>query len=208
MHDWFNAKAATLLVEGSQARVSKRKMVMDNSPEPEHSARNDDDSANGGVDIDDDNRQFEDEEEALRDISMEGGDDDDEIMEAFATQTQTVRQQPAADDNANDGSPEDEDDELRDVADAPPPPVFRPMNFDIEAYLTASVTKRIRKGHEAVLEEQPKWSLLAKVLKEVEDTIARVSETHAGELTYSLNLRQLIDRCTGNEYRPCDVCVG
>lgn len=208
VHDWFNAKAATLLVEGSQARVSKRKLTMDNSPEPEHPSENGEDPANGGVDIEDDSRQFEDDEEALRDVTMEGDDRDDEIMEVFATQTQTVRQESRDQEDANgDPNSDDEEDELRDVAEAPPPPVFRPMNFDIETYLSTSVNKRIRKGHEAVLEEQPKWGLLAKVLKEVEDTIARVSESHAGKLADPREVRTAESRCTGNQYRAHHVCL-
>ena len=56
------------------------------------------------------------------------------------------------------------------------------MNYDQDDVLRRSVAKRLRKGHEPVLEELPKWSLLAKVLKEIEDTMARIKTSHAGEL--------------------------
>ena len=169
-----------MLVQASQSRVAKRKMVIDNSPEPEAPLANGSDPANGGVDIENSNRQFEDEEEAMRDVTMGEDEDDDDVMHVFATQSQVVR--PTQADRATDGEDdgEDEDDQLREVGTTPAPPVFEPVQFDFQEYLAASVTKRMRKGYEAVLEEQPKWSLIAKVLKEIEDTIARVSETHAG----------------------------
>lgn len=100
-------------------------------------------------------------------------DDGDYVMEVFATQGEQVRQ------NRNSGpAAEDEDEILQEVSDAPP--VFRPVEFAAGTDLASRVEKRLRKGHEVVLEEQPKWALLARVLKEIEDTIARVSESHAG----------------------------
>ena len=180
IHDWFNAKAAPVLIDASQARVAKRKQVMDNSPEEHDSVRDLGDPANGGVDIEGGLSSYTEDEAALRDIEAHGDMDDDDVMETFATQTEVM---PASQrDREADGEQrfDDEDDEqLVDVSDAPAPPIFRPLMFEEDDFLTRSVEKRLRKGHEAVLEEQPKWSLLAKVLKEIEDTIARVSETHA-----------------------------
>ena len=179
--------------------------MMDNTPEPERNGRRDGESdpANGGVDRGDGG--FEDDEAALRDVEVgqvnegngsetrEEEEADLDVMEAFATQTQVM---------PPDVPDEDEDEPMVEVdpdesplqtidggggdgsgsGDVLAPPVFRPTEFSIqEENLARSVKKRLRKGHEAVLEEQPKWSLLAKVLKEIEDTIARVSETHAGE---------------------------
>lgn len=181
-----------MLVEASQNRVAKRKMVMDNSPEPEVTTPDDSDPANGGVDIDDDNRRFKDDEAALREVAMGEDENDDEVMHVIATQSQVVR--PTQADRATDGHEEgdedvedDEDDELREVGATPAPPVFEPVQFDMEEYLSAAVKKRLRKGYEAVLEEQPKWSLIAKVLKEIEDTIARVANSHAGEFACSIH---------------------
>jgi DNA excision repair protein ERCC-4 len=180
LHDWFNAKAAAMLVEASQARVSRRKLTMDNSPEPRTSHEDPADPAGGGVDVDRESMQFQDDEEALRDVHLNEDDEEDEaLMEVLSTQRLVP---PSPSDREADGEHMDEDDdELKEVDVAAPPPVFEPLPFDYEDYLTKGVQKRIKKGHEAVLEEQPKWSLLAKVLKEIEDTIARVSESHAGE---------------------------
>ena len=181
LHDWFNAKAAAKLVEASQGRIARRKAVMDNSPDPDSpTAADGTETSNGAPESD----RFEDDEEAMRDVQM-GDEDDGEIMEVFATQGQVAPTQ--ADRSADgmitfdDGEGGEEDEPLMDIGAAPAPPVFEPMQFDMDAYLTKTVERRMKKGHEAVLEEQPKWSLLAKVLKEIEDTIARVSETHAGE---------------------------
>jgi DNA excision repair protein ERCC-4 len=154
---------------------------MDNSPDPE-SPRPEDasEASNGEASA----NQFEEDEEAMRDMHV-GDEDDDEIMEVFATQGQVAPTQ--ADRSADgmtiidDGEGGEDDEPLMDIGTAPAPPVFEPMQFDMDAYLTKMVERRMKKGHEAVLEEQPKWSLLAKVLKEIEDTIARVSESHAGE---------------------------
>ena len=124
---------------------------------------------------------YEDDEDAMRDVEALPQDDEEyDIMDTIATQTQTVPQSQAVRDD--DGEDEDGEDEgLREVS-GEAPPVFRPLAFGLEDNLETSVQRRIRKGHEVVLEEQPKWALLAKVLKEVEDTITRVSETHAGEI--------------------------
>ena len=202
MHDWFNAKAAALLVEASQLRVSKKSLTMDNTPEPERPPVNTEDPAQGGVDVP--RNEFEEDEAALADVDdsqqndsrMRDEDESDEndlnVMETFATQTQTIRQ---SDDNDALNGDEDDDDDLVAVGeDEEPngqstitaPPVFRPLTFDQDEMLQASVKRRLRKGHEAVLEEQPKWSLLAKVLKEIEDTIARVQESHAGQLARAI----------------------
>jgi DNA excision repair protein ERCC-4 len=102
-------------------------------------------------------------------------------METFATQTQTV---PQGIDRETDVEEDEDEDNLQEVTSEAPPPVFRPLMFDADEDLTASVKKRMRKGHDSVLEEQPKWSLLAKVLKEIEDTIARVTDTHAGLFSF------------------------
>jgi DNA excision repair protein ERCC-4 len=66
---------------------------------------------------------------------------------------------------------------------AAPPPVFRPVNFDLDENLEKSVKSRMKKGHEPVLEELPKWALLAKILKEIEDTMARIQRSHASKLS-------------------------
>jgi DNA excision repair protein ERCC-4 len=200
MHDWFNAKSAATLVEASQARVSRKKIVMDNQPDEE---RDYPDEGHWGPERRERRRSSEhdDDLEALREIER-GTDreeeEDLEVMESLATQTQTVPQSTRTD-------VEDENDEdvMREIGEdeaTPPPirteapPVFRPLHFDLEESLTRSVERRLRKGHEAVLEEQPKWNLLAKVLKEIEDTITRVSESHAGEsLSYALRAQRYRD---------------
>ena len=81
------------------------------------------------------------------------------------------------------GEPVGDGEEPQGLPTSHAPPVFRPLSFGLEENLAASVKKRLRKGHEPVLEEQPKWSLLARILKEIEDTIARVTETHVGGST-------------------------
>lgn len=195
MHDWFNAKAAALLVEASQARISKRKAVMDNDPELD--ARPAETGGVTGGPPGEDSSEWAADEEALRDamldehMAMDGAIvEDEEVMEAFAQGTQLMPStQRAMPDERNDGdSPDNEGDdngdELRQVQEDAPP-VFRPLVFQAEPDLSGSVQRRLRKGHEAVLEELPKWGLLARVLKEVEDTIVRVSESHAGELAVS-----------------------
>ena len=193
IHDYFNAKAAALLVEASQARVSRKSLRMDNSPDPDehHNGLSDDDPAHGGVDSRE-RGEFEDEEDAMRDVRMSGNPEDDEaddqIMHSFATQSQLVppsqSDQEAYEDEEDDALVEvgeGEEPRERNEGSAAPPPVFTPITFDLEAHLAKSVKRRLRKGHEPILEEQPKWSLLAKVLKEIEDTIARVEESHKGE---------------------------
>lgn len=170
VHDWFNAKASALLVEASQSRVSRKSltMTMDNEPGPELRRRE------AGTD-------YEDDESAMRDMPALPNDDDEfDVMDTIATQTQTMPQsQSVRDDGLDEDDESDQDGDLREVTDEAPP-VFRPLAFGLEDNLETSVQRRIRKGHEVVLEEQPKWALLAKVLKEVEDTITRVSESHAG----------------------------
>lgn len=175
LHDWFNAKAAAKLVEGSQLRVSQVQVTVEetaSTPIPDGIVRRDP------------SEEHEEDMEALREIEDRrdlptGGqpvvdDDGDEIMEIIATQGESVptnrNDEPAA---------EDEDDVLQEMTSAPP--VFRPVVFSADTDLTSRVKTRIRKGHEPVLEEQPKWSLLARVLKEIEDTIARVADTHADQ---------------------------
>ncbi|ORX36395.1 hypothetical protein BD324DRAFT_642553 [Kockovaella imperatae] len=199
VHDWFNAKAAALLVESSQLRVSRKSLTMDNTPEPEKDSEGaiGVDAAAGGVDLPD---EFADDEAALQ--AVEAGPDparyqedqsdldDVNVMETFATQTQTIRPSGPRNgvENMNGDEDEDDDDALMPVGDdveplqvvpSEAPPVFRPLAFGLEENLAHSVRKRLRRGHEPILEEQPKWSLLARVLKEIEDTIARVSESHA-----------------------------
>ena len=198
VHDWFNAKAAALLVEASQLRVSRKSLTMDNTPEPESSHANGAETANGGVYIP--SNEFEDDEAALQSTenglngSYTGEDQSDmndiDVMETFATQTQTIRQpqngSAADDDDDDDLVAVAEGEEPLQAASVDVPPVFRPLDFGETDNLAAIVKKRLRKGHEQVLEEQPKWCLLAKVLKEIEDTIARVTESHAGRFTVSI----------------------
>ena len=172
---------------------------MDNTPEPDRPPENYEDHAEVGVDVP--RNEYEEDEAALAalaavDQSQQNGSslpDEDEtdendinVMETFATQTQTIQQSI---DDPSDGDDEDDDDDLVAVGEdegsieqssITAPPVFRPLKFDQDEMLESSVKRRLRKGHEAVLEEQPKWSLLAKVLKEIEDTIVRVQESHAG----------------------------
>lgn len=183
-HDWFNAKAASLLVEGSQSRISRPALVMDNEEEPA--------AAENGREA-----SFEDDEAALRDaeVATDGNVDasEEEIMSTFATQTQTVRQRSEDDEDGDAAVGEEEEAETLQPVTVNAPPVFRPISFMTEEDLTATVQHRLRKGHEAILEEQPKWSLLAKVLKEIEDTIARVSESHAGQLVKKSCLWRVAD---------------
>lgn len=142
-------------------------MSMDNEPGPELQRRE------AGA-------EYEDDESAMREMGYPPNDEDEfDVMDTIATQTQTVPQSQTAREDEEDDD-DDEDGGLREVTDDAPP-VFRPLAFGLEDNLETSVQRRIRKGHEVVLEEQPKWALLAKVLKEVEDTITRVSETHAGK---------------------------
>jgi DNA excision repair protein ERCC-4 len=155
-------------------------MTMDNELEPAN-------ACNGGQ-----TSEFADEEAAMRDVE-DVDEEEQDIMEAFATQTQTVPQSQRVEEEDD----EDEDD-LQEVTTADAPPVFRPLAFSMEENLSTSVKKRLRKGFEAVLEEQPKWGLLGKVLKEIEDTIARVSESHAGECGIGM---KLTPRCSRYEHR-------
>ncbi|AAW45049.2 conserved hypothetical protein [Cryptococcus deneoformans JEC21] len=195
IHDWFNAKAASQLVEASQARVSRRKMVMDNIPGPEEDADRREVSISRDEGVDSQEGEYGLEEEALREQELaeqqrreiQGivpDDDEEEIMEIFATQTQTLPQHHRPNDADNDleqgpmAQDENSDETLR-SAEGVPPPVFRPVMLSVKDDLGRSVEKRLKKGYEAVLEEQPKWSVLAKVLKEIEDTIASVQVSHA-----------------------------
>ncbi|WWD16753.1 hypothetical protein CI109_101184 [Kwoniella shandongensis] len=191
VHDWFNARSASRLVEASQSRVSQRSLTMDNEHDDSERSEREETGVEEGVDRPE--GEFGDEEEAVREAEREQSarpvpvdEEEDEIMEVFATQTQTVSQARRGVED------EDEGEEMRELgedgadgeeslreATGDAPPVFRPVMVGMEDNLTSSVKKRMRKSHEAVLEEQPKWSLLAKVLKEIEDTIARVAETHA-----------------------------
>lgn len=138
---------------------------------------------------------FDEDEAALREAESgaAGQEEDNDVMELIATQSQPVRPPPTP---AQQSEPlremqDDADDELREIGDdeeaeasnAPrtlPPPVFRPVHFDLAEDIEKSVSRRLRKNHEAVLEELPKWGLLAKVLKEIEDTTARIQTSHAG----------------------------
>lgn len=187
VHDWFNAKAASNLVEVSQARISKLKIVMDNEEESPT-----DGPAAGRWGADD----HADDEEALRDLEASGQretndemEEDEDVMEIVATQS-AARPEPIV---VNDEDEEDEemreigeDEERQPPAPIPAPPIFPAVAFDYHVNVSRSVEKRLRKGHEVVLEEQPKWSLLAKVLKEIEDTIARVQDSHAGKCAFLL----------------------
>jgi len=172
-----------MLVEASQLRVSRPKVTMVGTAStvvPDGERHRESSSSNGESEQD----EFAEEMEAVRELEDRrdapiGGqpileDDNDDIMEVFATQAEAVppnrRGEPSAED--------DDDEILQEITSAPP--VFRPVLFSEDADLTKRVNQRLRKNHEAVLEEQPKWALLAKVLKEIEDTIARVSESHAG----------------------------
>lgn len=184
LHDWFNAKAAAHLVEASQLRVSRPRITIEGTastliPDGERH-RESNTTTNGQTARDEHEEDMEAvrELEERRDAPMGGipitEQDDDEVMYEFATQVETVPH------NAGHHSAADDDDDevLHEATDAPP--VFRPLVFSLETDLSSRVASRIRKGHEAVLEEQPKWALLARVLKEIEDTIARVSDSHAG----------------------------
>lgn len=132
--------------------------------------------------------EYEDDEAALRDAEG-GGAVDEDVMELIATQSQPVARP------ADEPIQVDDDEEMREVAeDEEPiqplteaPPVFRPVHFDLEEKLGKSVQRRMRKNHEPVLEELPKWSLLAKILKEIEDTMARIQTSHSGTLHGSRN---------------------
>ncbi|WRT65456.1 uncharacterized protein IL334_002399 [Kwoniella shivajii] len=192
VHDWFNAKSASKLVEASQARVSRRAPVMDNEHEdgPPTSAKIREGTESIAEGVDPPEGEFMDEEEVLREseqtarnVEMAVEDSEEDIMEVFATQTQTVPQSRDEDEDEDmvevGGNGDDDSEETLREATGDAPPVFRPVLVGLEESLSKSVTKRLRKGQEAVLEEQPKWSLLAKVLKEIEDTIARVTESHA-----------------------------
>ena len=152
MHDWFNAKSASLLVEASQARVSRKALIMDNEPDTEPRIRENGEMSGvyGGVD------DFEDDAAALRDVEdrqrtgslgepIVTDASEIEVMETFATQTQTVRQIRDEDDEDEIVAEEGEE-TLREVtADAPP--VFRPLVFSATEDLTASVKRRLRKRY-------------------------------------------------------------
>lgn len=188
VHDWFNAKAAALLVEASQRRVSRPKLTMGGTATTE--------IPDGEVHVNPEEEYAEDMEAAHElqerlDAPMGGEpvseeDDDEVLMELAASQ---IDHAPA---NGGEGADGDED-ELRE-AGASEPPIFRPVVFTLDTDLDRRVASRVRKGHEPVLEEQPKWALLARVLKEIEDTIARVADSHAGEYSSDL-IRAVADQC-------------
>lgn len=186
LHDWFNAPAAAELVSASQLRVSKPKITIEGTAStliPDGERHRESNATSNGESA---REEFEEEMEAVRELEAArdrpiGGipeTEEDEVMVEVASQMETIPQprQLEIDDN-------DEDDELQDVTTVEAPPVFRPVVFSLDADLSSRVETRVRKGHEPVLEEQPKWVLLAKVLKEIEDTIASVSESHASEWT-------------------------
>lgn len=207
LHDWFNAKAAALLVQASQLRVSRHKVTMEGTstsviPDGEQHHADSDTMTNGR----ESRHEFEEDMEAVRELEERrdnptGGvpvreEEGDEIMEEIATQVETVPQNMAGT-----AAADDDEEELRE-ADPSYPPVFRPIVFSVNADLESRVESRMRRGHEPVLEEQPKWVLLARVLKEIEDTIARVSDTHAGG---SPILTKLTSRSTRHQHCPGDV---
>lgn len=177
IHDWFNAKAAALLVEGSQRRVSQPKLTMGGTAST--------DIPDGEVHIPPE-VEFREDMEAAHELEERldapmGGEpipeeDDDEVMLEIATQAEAIDQR----------GDEGEEDELHEVETAQPP-VFKPVVFSLGTDLDTRVASRVRKGHEPVLEEQPKWALLARVLKEIEDTIARVADSHAGGCFWTAN---------------------
>lgn len=164
--------------------MSQRKVVMDNEMENPDEPNDDWDSRHRD-ERPPTEKEFEDDEAALRD-SMTGGqaEEDDDVMEIIATQSQPAPRGPIP--NPTEDEPMDE--EMREIADdddAPQiqpaaPPVFRPVHFDLAGNLERTVQRRLKKNHEPVLEELPKWSLLAKILKEIEDTMARIKTSHAG----------------------------
>ncbi|KLT38478.1 hypothetical protein CC85DRAFT_281064 [Cutaneotrichosporon oleaginosum] len=185
LHDWFNASAAAQLVQASQLRVSRPKVTMvGTTPSPllDGQWRPPDAGVTNGQETRD---EFEEDMEAVRELEQRrdlpmGGhptteEDGDEVMYELATQVETIPQNAAGRSAAD-----DDEDDLRE-ADPSCPPVFRPIVLSVNADLESRVQSRLRKGHEAVLEEQPKWALLARVLKEIEDTIARVSDSHADQ---------------------------
>lgn len=171
VHDWFNAKAAATLVEASQSRVSRRSLTMDTDSEAESEAANDRATRD----------DFAEDEMALRDAEdMQRDDDESGVMDTISTQTQTIPQSQRVADEDPEAEGDDDGEELQEVSEVAPP-VFRPLAFAQQDNLEASVKRRLRKNHEVVLEEQPKWALLATILKEIEDTIARVTDSHAGK---------------------------
>jgi DNA excision repair protein ERCC-4 len=171
VHDWFNAKAAATLVEASQSRVSRRSLTLDTESE-------------GDVEVNNDRAtrdDFAEDEMALRDAEdMQRDNDESGVMDTISTQTQTIPQSQRVADEDPEVEVDDDGEELQEVSEVAPP-VFRPLAFAQQDNLEASVKRRLRKNHEVVLEEQPKWALLATILKEIEDTIARVTESHAGK---------------------------
>jgi DNA excision repair protein ERCC-4 len=190
-HDWFNAKSAAVLVEASQSRVSQRKVVMDNEmenpdePDDGWDSRHRDRAGRSRSESSAPGHEFEEDEAAMRDAMGSGqAEDDDDVMEIIATQAQAVQRSNV------ESVDETVDEEMREVGDseeapqpmAAPPPTFRPVHFDLSEQLEKSVNRRMKKNHEPVLEELPKWSLLAKILKEIEDTMARIQKSHAGML--------------------------
>ncbi|KAL1410200.1 DNA repair protein RAD16 [Vanrija albida] len=184
LHDWFNAKAAAQLVEASQLRVSRPQVTIEGTAStliPDGERHRESNTTTNGQTARDEHAE---DMEAVREMEERldapmGGiptteQDDDEVMAEFATQIETVPHNAG-----HQAAADDDDDVLHEVTDAPP--VFRPLVFSLETDLSSRVASRIRKGHESVLEEQPKWALLARVLKEIEDTIARVSDSHADQ---------------------------
>jgi hypothetical protein len=153
--------------------------------------------------------EFEEDMEAVReleerrDLPMGGHptteEEGDMVMYELATQVETIPQN-----SAGRSAADDDEDDLRE-ADASCPPVFRPIVLSVDADLESRVESRLRKEHEAVLEEQPKWTLLARVLKEIEDTIARVSDSHAGRCIKDTGPNS---RSTRHQHGAGDVLVG
>lgn len=189
LHDWFNCPSAAQLVEASQARVSRPKVLIEGTAStliPDGEEHHESNTTTNGQTARD---EFAEEMEAVheleerRDRPMGGSpiaeEECDEVMEEFATQMETVPPNRLGGSNPNNDDGDGDDDELREVS-RDMPPVFRPPVFSLDTDLGRRVAERVRKGHEPVLEEQPKWNLLARVLKEIEDTIARVSDSHAG----------------------------
>jgi hypothetical protein len=210
LHNWFNAPAAALLVQASQLRVSRPKVTIVGttpSPIPDGQWRPpDSDTMTNGQESRD---EFEEDMEAVReleerrDLPMGGHptteEEGDMVMYELATQVETIPQN-----SAGRSAADDDEDDLRE-ADASCPPVFRPIVLSVDADLESRVESRLRKEHEAVLEEQPKWTLLARVLKEIEDTIARVSDSHAGRCIKDTGPNS---RSTRHQHGAGDVLVG
>lgn len=169
-----------MLVQASQLRVSQPKVtIVGTSPSPIPDGEWQPPERDATEEFEADMEAVR-ELEQRRDLPMGGHpttvDDDDVVMDELATQVETIPQN-----SAGSAAADDDEDDLRE-ADPSYPPVFRPIVLSVNADLESRVQSRLRKGHEVVLEEQPKWTLLARILKEIEDTIARVADSHAGRL--------------------------